>query len=140
MAGNICLVTGGTAGIGAVTARELARRGATVGIVGRSAERLTAMVRSIEKESGSTALVPLRADLSSQAEIRRLAGEVRERFPHLDVLVNKEPAWRDEHLAVVAELASDGRLRDDLGVGVGEDNERGMPAKFQAEPLYLVRG
>lgn len=88
MYGKICLVTGATSGIGAVTARELARRGARVIVVGRSRERCEATVERIEEQTGNQAVDYSLADLSSQEAIRRLAREVRERYPRLDVLVN----------------------------------------------------
>src|SRR3954463_11400925 len=88
MAGKVCLVTGATAGIGLVTARELARRGARVVGVGRSPERCSQAVRSIREESGSRAGEYMPADLSSQADIRRLAQGVKNATDRLDVLVN----------------------------------------------------
>jgi NAD(P)-dependent dehydrogenase (short-subunit alcohol dehydrogenase family) len=88
MAGKVVLVTGATAGIGAVTARELARKGATVCIVGRSREKCEATVAQIRGTTGSAAVEFLLADLSSQAEVRRLAAEFPARYPRLDVLVN----------------------------------------------------
>src|SRR5437764_978136 len=51
-----------------------------------------------------------------------------------------EPRRGEADLAVVAELAQDGRLRHLLDVGVGEDDQRGVAAEFQAEPLDLVGG
>src|SRR5260221_11601028 len=92
MAGKVCLVTGATAGIGLETARELARRGATVVIVSRSRERCEATARAIREQSGNPAVEFLVADLSAQAEVRRVASEFRERFPRLDVLVNNAGA------------------------------------------------
>jgi NAD(P)-dependent dehydrogenase (short-subunit alcohol dehydrogenase family) len=88
MKGKVCLVTGATSGIGEVTARELARRGAEVVIVGRSPERSAATLDRIRNETGATAIDTLVADLSIQADVRRLAGQVRDRCPRLDVLVN----------------------------------------------------
>src|SRR4051812_7141414 len=88
MIGKTCLVTGATAGIGEITARELARRGARVLIVGRSPTRCASTLERIRAETGATAVESLIADLSSQADVRRLADEVRERCPRLDVLVN----------------------------------------------------
>jgi NAD(P)-dependent dehydrogenase (short-subunit alcohol dehydrogenase family) len=88
MAGKVVLVTGATAGIGAVTARELARKGASVCIVGRSREKCKVTVAQIRGTTGNAAVEFLLADLSSQAEIRRLAAEFPARYPRLDVLVN----------------------------------------------------
>jgi NAD(P)-dependent dehydrogenase (short-subunit alcohol dehydrogenase family) len=85
---KVCLVTGATAGIGLVTARELARRGASVLGVGRSQERCDAAVREIGELPVSPPVRFLVADLSSQAEIRRLARQVREMTPRLDALIN----------------------------------------------------
>jgi len=92
MAGKICLVTGATAGIGEVTARELARRDATVVVVGRSKERCEAAVERIRRETGNASVEYLRADLSSQADVRRLAQEFLERHNRLHVLLNNAGA------------------------------------------------
>ncbi len=88
MRGNICLVTGATSGIGLVTARELARQGATVFIVGRSQERCEAAVNQIRAASTAADVGWFAADLSSLADVRRLAVSVRDRCPRLDVLIN----------------------------------------------------
>jgi NAD(P)-dependent dehydrogenase (short-subunit alcohol dehydrogenase family) len=88
MAGKCCVVTGATAGIGLVTARELARMGARVLIVGRSPERCARSVEEIRALSGSSSVESLVADLSRQADVRRLASEIEARVSHLDVLVN----------------------------------------------------
>jgi retinol dehydrogenase-12 len=92
MAGKTCLVTGATAGIGRVTARELARRGATVVVVGRSRERCEAAVEAIRRETGNPAVESLTADLSSQEDVRRLVREFRGRHDRLHVLVNNAGA------------------------------------------------
>lgn len=92
MTGKVCMVTGATAGIGEVTARELARRGATVVIVGRNRERCETTVESIRARTGNTAVEFLCADLSSQADIRRLAREFMQRHKRLHVLVNNAGA------------------------------------------------
>jgi len=88
MDGKVALVTGATAGIGLVTARELARRGARLIGAGRSAERCAEAARQIREQTGSTSVEYLVADLSSQAEVRRLANLVKTATRRLDVLVN----------------------------------------------------
>ncbi|MEW4569358.1 SDR family oxidoreductase [Tautonia sp. JC769] len=92
MEGKRCLVTGATSGIGAVTAQELARLGAEVILVGRNPEKCEEMRERLRQQSGDAAIHAMVADLSSQAEVRRLAEVVRDRFDRLDVLVNNAGA------------------------------------------------
>jgi NAD(P)-dependent dehydrogenase (short-subunit alcohol dehydrogenase family) len=86
--GKVCLVTGATSGIGKVTARELALRGATVVIVARNPDKARATVEQILDETGNRKVEALLADLSSQQRIRELALHFREHHSRLDVLVN----------------------------------------------------
>jgi NAD(P)-dependent dehydrogenase (short-subunit alcohol dehydrogenase family) len=86
--GKVCLVTGATSGIGAVTARELARRGAAVVLVGRDPAKCSAAVAQIQHQTGNTGVEALLADLSSQRQVRELARQFRARHGRLDVLVN----------------------------------------------------
>lgn len=92
MEGKICLITGGSDGIGYAAALELARVGATVVIAGRNAEKTEAAAASIRREASNPSVSSLLADLSSQREVRRLALEVREQLPRLDVLLNNAGA------------------------------------------------
>jgi NAD(P)-dependent dehydrogenase (short-subunit alcohol dehydrogenase family) len=90
MIGKICLVTGATDGIGKVTARVLAERGATVVGVGRDPAKIEATLAEADHTSGS--LEFLTADLSSQAQIRALAAEFKRKYDRLHVLVNNAGA------------------------------------------------
>src|SRR5262245_60182898 len=92
MADKTCLVTGGTAGIGAMTARELARLGAAVVVIGRNPQRGAATVESIRRTTGNQSVEFLQADLSSQADVRRAAHGFLQRHRRLDVLVNNAGA------------------------------------------------
>ncbi|MFJ8579482.1 SDR family oxidoreductase [Micromonospora sp. NPDC093277] len=88
MSGKVCLVTGGTSGIGRETAARLAEFGATVVVVGRDAERGRAAVTEIRHRAPGTEVDLLTADMSSLAEVRRLAAAVLEKYDRLDVLDN----------------------------------------------------
>ena len=88
MNGKICLVTGGTNGIGKSTAQELARMGATVVIVGRDAQKTSEVVQEIRTASGNPNVDYLLADLSSQREVRRLAKDFKRKYSQLHVLIN----------------------------------------------------
>lgn len=88
MIGKACLITGGTGGIGLVTARALASRGADVMIVGRSPEAGAAAVAELTRAGAGGTVEFAAADLSRQSEVRSLAAIVSDRFGRLDVLVN----------------------------------------------------
>jgi NAD(P)-dependent dehydrogenase (short-subunit alcohol dehydrogenase family) len=92
MHGKTCLVTGATSGIGQVAAAELSRRGAHVIIVGRSAAKCADTQTQIRAANPDAAVDALVADLSCLAETKRLAEQVRQRYPRLDVLLNNAGA------------------------------------------------
>jgi retinol dehydrogenase-14 len=88
MDGKLCMVTGGTAGIGYYTALEIAKMGGAVLIIGRNHTKCVSAVQRIKEESGNNLVERLEADLSSQAEIRKIANLFCEAHDRLDVLVN----------------------------------------------------
>lgn len=92
MNGKTILITGATNGIGEVTALELARKGATVFIAGRDPQRCADTVARIKTEGGNAQVEFIVADLSTQAGVRKLAGEFKQRSPRLDVLINNAGA------------------------------------------------
>jgi NAD(P)-dependent dehydrogenase (short-subunit alcohol dehydrogenase family) len=77
------MVTGATSGIGREIAAGLARQGATVAIVGRDRSKCESAVQYAGGDSSY-----LIADLSSQAQVRRLAEEFLQKHAVLHVLVN----------------------------------------------------
>jgi retinol dehydrogenase-14 len=98
MAGTTVLITGGTSGIGRATVAGLAAMGARLAITGRDRERAEQAAREIRHASGTQVHV-FTADLASQSEVRRLADEVRETFPCLDVLINNAGGyWNTRHV------------------------------------------
>jgi len=105
MAGRTVLVTGGTAGIGKATALGLARMGAHVAIIGRDGDRAEETAREI-RAAGGEQVDTFVGDLTVQSEVRRLADEVLQRLPRIDVLVNNVGGyWNTRH------LTADGRER-----------------------------
>lgn len=82
------LVTGASSGIGLAASLQLAGMGAELLLVGRDPARLEAAAAQVRGRSRPGAVSSLRCDLSSLAEVRRLAEVVRSRWPRLHVLVN----------------------------------------------------
>lgn len=99
MADKTVLVTGATGGIGKATALGLARMGARVGITGRDMARAKAAAADIRAVANNAAVDAFAADLASQTEVRRLAREVLDMYPRLDVLVNNVGGfWTHRHV------------------------------------------
>jgi retinol dehydrogenase 14 len=99
MAGMVVLITGGTGGIGKATAIGLATIGARVGITGRDPARAEQAAAEIRAASGNPGVDAFAADMSSQAEVRRLAAAVLDAYPRLDVLINNVGGfWAHRHL------------------------------------------
>ncbi len=95
--GKICLVTGGTSGIGKEIAIALARLGGSIVLVGRDGSRSEAVateIAQLARQASSTRgksgppIEYLLADLSSQSSIRKMAQEFRDGHPQLDILIN----------------------------------------------------
>jgi NAD(P)-dependent dehydrogenase (short-subunit alcohol dehydrogenase family) len=82
------LVTGATDGLGRRVARELAAKGATVLLHGRSPERLEATLEELRSQTGSEKANSYLADFSSLAAVRDLADRILSKHDRLDVLVN----------------------------------------------------
>ena len=85
---QICLVTGGTSGIGLITARELLRGGARVVITSRDAAKGAAVAERLARETGNANVEVLACDFASLDSIRAAAAEFRRRHDRLHVLVN----------------------------------------------------
>ncbi|HEX4442696.1 MAG TPA: SDR family NAD(P)-dependent oxidoreductase [Galbitalea sp.] len=75
------VLTGASSGLGAIAARELAKDGWQVAVVGRNPERTNAVAQAV----GGTAFL---ADYDRLDDVRALAAAILERYPVIDVLAN----------------------------------------------------
>ena len=75
------LVTGGSSGIGLAIARMLVDAGSRVAITGRNQARLSEAAKAINAH-------PIKADVSSEDDVKRTYREFLDKFGHLDILVN----------------------------------------------------
>jgi NAD(P)-dependent dehydrogenase (short-subunit alcohol dehydrogenase family) len=89
LTGKTAVVTGGTRGIGLMMARGLLEAGARVYISSRKADACTAAEQEL-RQYGTVTAIP--ADLSTEQECLRLAGEIGDREQALNVLVNNAGA------------------------------------------------
>jgi retinol dehydrogenase-14 len=92
MSGKTVLITGATSGLGLATALLLAEQGAEVVMVGRDRKRANFMRGEVGKYASGSPPILFLADLSSQAEIHRLAEKLYRAFSRIDVLINNAAA------------------------------------------------
>lgn len=97
MEGKICLITGGSRGIGFYTALGLAIKGAHVIIVGYDQEHCEQAIAQIKESAGDDSARYYIADLSSQEKVVQLAEKIKQDYDHLDVLVNNVGGWFKEY-------------------------------------------
>ena len=81
MENKVVIITGASDGIGAVAAKELKTRGATVVVVGRSAEKT-------QRVAGEINAPYYLADFAKLDDVRKLAADLRAAYPRIDVLIN----------------------------------------------------
>jgi NAD(P)-dependent dehydrogenase (short-subunit alcohol dehydrogenase family) len=86
------ILTGATRGIGHAAAIEISRRGAELAVVGRDRERVRATADEARASGGGAPVHEHVADLARMDEVRRLAGELLDAHPRIDVLVNNAGA------------------------------------------------
>ena len=86
LAGRIALVCGASRGLGAATARALAREGATVVLAARNRQALVELASSIWQETGQPTMVQP-ADLTRDEDVERLVAQADARFGRLDIVI-----------------------------------------------------
>lgn len=94
MRSRVAWVTGGSSGIGAAVARELARRGASVAVTARSADDLDDVVDGAE---GTVVAYP--ADVRDADELSRVAASIEQRFGPLDIVMMNAGTWQQVDVA-----------------------------------------
>ena len=111
---KVIVITGASSGVGLETARQLAGQGGEIVMIVRDQARGEHAGAQVAGAATRKPPVLLFADLSVQADVRRVAQQVRDRYDHADILVNNagtafsrrqqsvdglELTWATNHLA-----------------------------------------
>jgi len=103
---KVIVITGASSGLGLQTARQLASQGGQIVMIVR--DQAGGEHARLQVAAAATGEPPvlLTADLSAQADIRRVARQVTDRYGHIDILINNAGAAfsRREHSADGLEL------------------------------------
>jgi 3-oxoacyl-[acyl-carrier protein] reductase len=128
LAGKVAVVTGGTRGIGLAVAAWMLENGASVVVSGRDADRLNVALKDLARDGAPVA--GLVADVARREDADRLVETARERFGHLDFLVNNAGITRDGLVI---------RMKDEDWDRVLETNLKGAFLMTRAASKAMVR-
>jgi NAD(P)-dependent dehydrogenase (short-subunit alcohol dehydrogenase family) len=92
MQGKAVVITGGTSGIGEVAAEALAKMGAHIILVARNTSRGNATLARLRRSAPGVQHSVYFADLTRLAEMKRVAAEIADKEPPIDVLINNAGA------------------------------------------------
>jgi NADP-dependent 3-hydroxy acid dehydrogenase YdfG len=87
LTGKTAIVTGASSGIGAAIAKHLAEEGANVVLAARRKDKLEAVAKEIQEETGGKTLI-LAADVANRAEVEALVKQAEETFGDISIYVN----------------------------------------------------
>src|SRR5262245_37586534 len=88
LTGKVALVTGGSRGIGLATARALLTQGGSVAITATDQARLESAARELAKDSTSSRVLPIPANVRNYAEAEMAVAKTAANFGGLDILIN----------------------------------------------------
>lgn len=86
--GKTCLVTGGTGAIGSAICLRMSVEGATVGVCGRSLNKIQTVINQILKTFPDAKLVPVVLDVTNSNIIEQAISDFAHKVGHLDILIN----------------------------------------------------
>jgi len=92
LSGQTALITGGTSGLGAAIAEELAAAGANVAVTGRDAVKAKAVEASLRKKGADA--IAIVADARRSGDVKASVSSTLERFGKIDILVNSAGVFR----------------------------------------------
>lgn len=85
--GKVVLITGASSGIGSELGRQLAKRGAVVGLVARREEMLLALRREIESDNSAAVVRTFVADVTNQEAMRIATSQFEQESGKIDILI-----------------------------------------------------
>lgn len=128
LSGQVALVTGASQGLGKSIAAALAKNGAKVACVARSADKLAAAVSEITDAGGEAEAYP--CDVTDRESVDNLVDGLIEKWERLDILINNAGITKDTLLP---------RMSDEEWDAVINTNLRGTFLFSRAASRYMMR-
>ena len=86
--GKTCLVTGGTGAIGSAICLRMAVEGATVGVCGRTLQKIRTIIDQIKETYPDSSLIPVVLDVTDAENIEKAITDFTNQVGHLDIFIN----------------------------------------------------
>ena len=132
---KVVIITGASSGIGAATARRLARDGMRLTLAARRLDRLEQVAAEVESLGGEALVV--QTDVRNQAEIQRMVKATHDRWGQIDVLLNNAGMGNDKPLF----RTKSERVRDEINVnliGVIECAQAVLPVMLRQKSGQII--
>jgi NAD(P)-dependent dehydrogenase (short-subunit alcohol dehydrogenase family) len=130
--GKRAVVTGGSRGIGAMIARQLAREGVDVAIAARTREALEATAQQLAQETGRK-IVPIVADVSDDGSVNTMVATAAEALGGVDILINNAALPGGRKVAAIEQMETR-YLLEDIDIKIG-----GYLRAARAAAPYMVK-
>lgn len=98
MHNKIVLITGSTDGIGKASAKEFAKKGATVIVHGRDQNRTYNTVNEIVSKTGNNKIYGITADFNSFSQVKKMSEEIKSNFEKIDIFFNNAAFFSSERV------------------------------------------
>jgi short-subunit dehydrogenase len=131
----VMIITGASSGIGAETARRMARDGLHLTLAARRAERLQGVAKEVEQLGGEALVV--QTDVTRDEDLQRMFDATLERWGRVDVLLNNAGVGRGKPLADKTEA----EIRADVNVnliGVIESSRLVLPIMLRQGAGHII--
>jgi len=110
--GKVVIITGASSGIGAATARRLARDGMRLTLAARREDRLKQVSADVEASGGQA--LAIQTDVRNREDIHRMAQATLDRWGRIDVLFNNAGLGHDD----VLEKINPDDIRDEIHINL----------------------
>jgi short-subunit dehydrogenase len=132
---KVVIITGASSGIGAATARRLARDGWRLTLAARREDRLEQVAADVEALGGEALIIP--TDIREHADIQRMVQATLDRWGRIDVLLNNAGVGHDDSLINIKPE----KIRDEIHinlVAVIECARAVLPAMLHQESGHII--
>jgi short-subunit dehydrogenase len=132
---QVMIITGASSGIGAETARRMARDGLRLTLAARRAERLQGVAKEVEQLGGEALIV--QTDVTRDEDLQRMFDATLERWGRVDVLLNNAGVGQGKPLVEKTEAEIRANINVNL-IGVIESSRLVLPIMLRQGAGHII--